>query len=171
MSAGAALSLIYRVGLPGESQQKKKSIFFPVSFVNLIQRLFLVKKFLLLHHLGRGIFPDVMHITHLALAPDVITSCLLDWSDDAYYFAGTTRDRRLHVMWESYRLWCESQMYPLAERAQKKLFTTSVLKPDAGRYVELSQKVLNATAARYMLFWIASLAKQFAEWTQEDPDM
>ena len=61
-------------------------------------------------------------------------------------------------------------MYPLAERAQKKLFTTSVLKPDAGRYVELSQKVLNATAARYMLFWIASLAKQFAEWTQEDSD-
>ncbi|CAL1152425.1 unnamed protein product [Cladocopium goreaui] len=118
-----------------------------------------------------GIFPDVMHTTHLALAPDVITSCLLDWSDDSSYFAGGSRDRRLNEMWQSYRSWCESQSYPMGERAQRKLFTSSVLKPDHGQYTEISQKVLNASAARYMLFWISSIAKQFAEWSQADSDM
>jgi len=112
-----------------------------------------------------------MHITHLALAPDVITSCLLDWSDDSSYFAGGSRDRRLNEMWQSYRSWCESQSYPMGERAQRKLFTSSVLKPDHGQYTEISQKVLNASAARYMLFWISSIAKQFAEWSQADSDM
>lgn len=120
---------------------------------------------------SQGIFPDVMHITHLALAPDVITSCLLDWSDDSSYFAGGSRDRRLNEMWQSYRSWCESQSYPMGERAQRKLFTSSVLKPDHGQYTEISQKVLNASAARYMLFWISSIAKQFAEWFQADSDM
>ena len=120
---------------------------------------------------GQGIFPDVMHITHLALAPDVITSCLLDWSDDSSYFSGGSRDRRLNEMWQSYRSWCESQSYPMSERAQRKLFTSSVLKPDHGHYTEISQKVLNASAARYMLFWISPIAKQFAEWFQADEDM
>eukprot|EP00434_Breviolum_minutum_P044970 symbB.v1.2.040227.t1/scaffold7085.1/size15199/2 len=32
------------------------------------------------------IMPDIMHITHLAVATDVITSCLLDWSDDDRFF-------------------------------------------------------------------------------------
>ena len=59
----------------------------------------------------------------------------------------------------------------MSERAQRKLFTSSVLKPDHGHYTEISQKVLNASAARYMLFWISPIAKQFAEWFQADEDM
>lgn len=50
-----------------------------------------------------GIMPDVMHITHLALLPDVITSLLLDWSDDRKFWSATSREGRLNQMWQSYR--------------------------------------------------------------------
>ena len=171
---GNAPSLTFPVGVHGEPQPKKIFTFELIlnmspnsskkvsGFPNYVSKP---------RHPAQGIFPDVMHITHLALAPDVITSCLLDWSDDSSYFSGGSRDRRLNEMWQSYRSWCESQSYPMSERAQRKLFTSSVLKPDQGHYTEISQKVLNASAARYMLFWISSIAKQFAEWFQADEDM
>ena len=120
---------------------------------------------------NQGIFPDSMHIIHLALAPDCITSCLLDWSDNQLYIVGTSRDKRLQVLWENYRKWCESQTPPLGDRAQRKLFTASVLKPDSGKYVELSQKILNATSARYMVFWLQRVAMQFANQSGTDEDM
>ena len=113
-----------------------------------------------------------MHLVHLAVAVDVIISLLLDWSDQhVNFFSGTSRERRLESMWNSYRDWCESQQFDMAERAQRKLFTTAVLKPDSGKYTDISQKVLNATGARYMVYWFASLAKQFCEWTNSDADM
>ena len=110
-----------------------------------------------------------MHIVHLALAVDVIISCLLDWSDDQSYVLGASRDKRLGSLWDSYRGWCESQK--VSDRASRKLFTTNGLKPDAGKYLDISQKVLNATAARYMVFWLSSLAKQYAVWENLDLDM
>ena len=109
---------------------------------------------------SQGIFPDIMHITHLALLPDVITSCLLDWTDDARYVPGTSRDKRLAILFDSYKSWCECQQ--LGERAARRLFTSSILKPDVGKYVEVSQKIINATAARYFVFWLSSVAKQFS---------
>ncbi len=120
---------------------------------------------------NQGIFPDVMHISHLALMPDVITSTLLDWSDDQSYVAAPSRDKRLQILWDNYRWWCEDQRYPMYDRAQRKLFTASVLKPDSGKYVELSQKVLNASSARYMVFWLAHVAKGFADSNGSDADM
>lgn len=72
-------------------------------------------------------------------------------------------------MFLSYRTWCETQGYDMAERAQKRLFSTATLKLD--RYNEVSQKVLNAASCRYMILWVADLAKKFAQWTQEDADM
>jgi len=101
-----------------------------------------------------------MHIVHLALAPDTITSLLMDWTDDQVYINESSREKRLAKLWESYREWCESA--GVTDRAQKKLFSTSVLRAEGGKYIENSQKILNATSARYMLFWIASLAKQFS---------
>lgn len=116
-----------------------------------------------------GIFPDQMHIVHLAVATDAITSCLLDWSDNETLVGGSSREKRLTQLWESYFRWCEAQR--LGERSQRKLFTPGTLKPDAGQYVEVSQKVINATAARYMLFWLASMARQFSNMTNADADM
>ena len=113
----------------------------------------------------------MMHITHLALATDVITSCLLDWTDDGFYYPGNSRDRRLSELWNSYRGWCETQDFALGDRAQRKLFTSNVLRPESGKYIEISQKTLNATGARYMLFWLSSIAKQIAEWSHTDQDM
>ena len=119
-----------------------------------------------------GILPDIMHICYLACTVDVITSCLLDWSDSAsLFFNGSSREKRLTQLWENYRSWCEFQGYDLADRASRKLFSTSALKPEAGKYVEVSQKTLSATAARYMAFWVASVSKKIAEWTGADPDM
>lgn len=53
-------------------------------------------------------YPDVMHIIHLALGMDAISSVLLDLSDDnAGLVAGNSRDRRLQELWMSYRQYCE----------------------------------------------------------------
>ena len=114
--------------------------------------------------------PDVMHITHLALLPDVITSTLLDWSDDRKFWSATSREGRLDQMWQSYRSWCEDQFFSLRDRASRTLFSSRVLQPDTTSYVEISQKILSASAARYMVHWLTSLACQFATWTGDHED-
>lgn len=49
-----------------------------------------------------------MHIVHLACGMDVLTSVLLDLTDDgANLIHGNSRDRRLQELWLSYRDWCE----------------------------------------------------------------
>ena len=79
-----------------------------------------------------------MHLVHLAIGPDAILSSLLDWSDDQSYVTGATRDRRLTVLWESYRDWCEENN--IGDRAQRKLFTVATLSPDGVGYAEVSRK-------------------------------
>ena len=49
----------------------------------------------------------MMHICHLSLFPDAYCSVMLDLTDDQNYFAGTSRDQRLLVLWNSYREWAE----------------------------------------------------------------
>ena len=110
-----------------------------------------------------------MHITYLALGPDAIVSCLLDWTDDSTFIHRDSRDQPLTVLWTSYRNFCEN--LKITERAQRRLFTTSYLKPDNGKYVEVSQKTLNAMACRYMLTWVSSMARKFAEMYGTDFDM
>ena len=44
-----------------------------------------------------------MHILHLAIYPDVISSFLLDSSD------GGEREAKLSAYWDNYRDWSESQ--------------------------------------------------------------
>jgi hypothetical protein len=56
----------------------------------------------------RGIYPDYMHIVHLALGVDCMSSVLLDLTDDGMnLIAGPTRAQRLKHVWDSYREWCE----------------------------------------------------------------
>ena len=100
---------------------------------------------------GPGIYPDVMRITHLALAPDAICSLLLDYTDKGF-LAGNSRDSRLAALYDMYRAWCESE-------AARKLFTSKYLQPAPGKFPEPSQRQLSATAARYMLLWASSLAQ------------
>ena len=49
----------------------------------------------------------MMHICHLSLYPDAYCSVMLDVTDDQTFFAGTSRDQRLLVLWKSYREWAE----------------------------------------------------------------
>ena len=50
-----------------------------------------------------------MHIVHLAVAVDSISSVILDITDDAVdVIDGSTRDRRLLYLWDSYHMWCEA---------------------------------------------------------------
>ena len=116
-----------------------------------------------------GILPDQMHLVHLTIAPDSIVSCLLDWTDSCKYVAGSTRNERLTELWENYRSYCEEN--GIGDRAQRKLFSVQTLTPDAPGFVEISQKKLNATAARYMIFWLANVAKSFALVHGADDDM
>ena len=42
------------------------------------------------------------------------------------------------------------------DRAARKFFTTSVLRPHGGtQYPAVSQKILSATACRYLIFWLS----------------
>ena len=45
----------------------------------------------------------------------------------------------------------------VADRAQRKVFTSGVLRPNSLDYVTLSQKMLSAAGARYVLFWLSNL--------------
>lgn len=110
-----------------------------------------------------------MHLVHLTIAPDVIISCLLDWTDSDFYVSGSTRDKRLNELFENYRQWCEEQK--LGDRCQRRMFTVQTLKPDGPSFAEVSQKVLNATAARYMVFWLAGIATHYATLHGSDEDM
>ena len=110
-----------------------------------------------------------MHLVHLAIGPDCITSALFDWSDTAKYIQGSSRDKRLEGLFESYRTWCEQQN--VTDRASRKLFTVQILKPEGWKFVEPSQKILNATSCRYMLFWFCGIAKLFAEMHGSNEDM
>ena len=101
-----------------------------------------------------------MHLIYLAIGPDTVVSCLLDWTDDSTYVTANTRDQRLTQFWDSYKEWCQLNNIP--DRAQRKLFTVSTLAPDAAGYVEISQKKLSATACRYMLLWLKHLALDYA---------
>ena len=63
----------------------------------------------------------------------------LEYTDDESIFSGSKRDDRLEELWQLYRSWCEDGQ--IAERAQRKLFNTAILKNN--QYVEISQKVMN----------------------------
>lgn len=97
-----------------------------------------------------------MHIVHLSCFQDLLVAVLLDWTDTDRLFQGS-RDVRLQQLWLNYRGWCEAGA--LKDRASRKLFLLPTLKP-TGKYAEVSQKILSATAARYMTFWLASGAER-----------
>ena len=52
-----------------------------------------------------------------------------------------------------------SEIQGLQDRCERKLFSSAVLKPKSETYINISQKVLSATAARYMIFWLCNLVK------------
>ena len=54
-------------------------------------------------HLNPGILPDIMHLSHLAIIPDIALSLLCDITD------GPHRDDKLDDLFENYRSFCESQ--------------------------------------------------------------
>ena len=91
-----------------------------------------------------------MHILHLAIFPDVLISLLCDLTDDV-----RSRDAELDILWSNYKVWCDGQAVP--DRASRKLFSSAILKPNAREYATISQKLLSATAARYMIFWLGQL--------------
>ena len=43
------------------------------------------------------------------------------------------------------------------DRAARRLFSTGVLRSSPTKFAEISQKVLSATACRYMIFWLCNL--------------
>ena len=54
-----------------------------------------------------GLYPDWMHVVHLALTMDSCTSVLVDLADNGVV-AGASRDEKFGVMYENYREWCEA---------------------------------------------------------------
>ena len=58
--------------------------------------------------LSPGLFPDFMHIMHLACAVDSLTSILLDLVEEDNLVAGSTRDQKLDTLWQNYRDWAET---------------------------------------------------------------
>ena len=112
-----------------------------------------------------GLYPDYMHMVHLAVAVDLITSMLLEITDDASIFSQASRERRLLHVWEAYREWAEQ--LKVGDRAGKRLFTTGVLRNN--KVVEVSQKILSATACRYMIMWAAAFMTSICQSLQPVP--
>ena len=132
-----------------------------------------------------GLFPDYMHIMHLACCVDAVVSIIMDLVDETN-IEGTSRDAKLEKLWLNYKKWADDtgplqfcQFFNFScflifqffnflvlqqgapDRASKRFFHTSVLRPKGGaKNAEVSQKLLSATALRYMLFWINSLLAQ-----------
>ena len=96
-----------------------------------------------------------MHVVHLAVGVDLVTSTLQELSDDRAVFDESSRERRLNVIYNQYIAWTRQTQVP--DVAGKRLFTTGVLSNN--RVVEVSQKVLSATACRYLIIWIAIFLK------------
>ena len=96
-----------------------------------------------------------MYIVHSAIAVDLITSMLQDLTDDRDIFDAPSRERRLEILWMNYRDWAKRAK--VTDLAGRRLFTTGVLTNN--KVVDVSQKVLSATACRYMIFWAANLMR------------
>ncbi|OLQ11617.1 hypothetical protein AK812_SmicGene4549 [Symbiodinium microadriaticum] len=114
---------------------------------------------------GWYILPDVMHILHLACFGDVLTSILLDFSDNPFPWPGSSRDSRLEHGWHSYKGYC--QRWGIQDRAERKLFTNEALKAD---YATVSQKIMRAAAAKYMIFWLHWLVESLLQGDPEQPE-
>ncbi|CAL1165341.1 unnamed protein product [Cladocopium goreaui] len=100
-----------------------------------------------------------MHIVHLALGVDAVASVLIDMCDYPNLIEGFTRDDKLSTLYANYREWCEATS--VADRAARKFFTTGVLRPQGGaQYPAVSQKILSATACRYLIFWLSRALQQ-----------
>ena len=106
-----------------------------------------------------GIYPDAMHLVDLSITPDLTISLLLDWSDDSTYIQQPTRQKRLDHLAGVYRQWVGNE----SDRANRKLFTTEVLKPGANAFASISQHYLSAAAARGFLVFLCKVAEQFAQ--------
>ena len=106
-----------------------------------------------------------MHVTHLAIAGDVIGSALQDASDSAL-LSGRSRDQRLKTAWLSYRTWCEAAS--VQDRLQRRLFTTSFLKNS--RYAEINQRTMSGTAARFALLWLGSFLQGLVASVPDPPE-
>ena len=100
-----------------------------------------------------------MHVVHLAVGVDLITSMLQEITEDQTIFDGTSREKRLSMAFDAYRSWAEESAVP--DRASKKLFSTGIL--TTNKVVEVSQKILSATAARYMILWCAIFMNRVLE--------
>ena len=57
---------------------------------------------------SQGIFPDVMHIVHLALGVDALASVIMDLTDHPTLVAGNNKSQKLDALYCNYREWCES---------------------------------------------------------------
>ena len=106
-----------------------------------------------------GLYPDYMHMVHLAFAVDFLGSMLLEVSDDATIVPGASREKRLDVLWKDYRSWAEASQ--VGDRASRRMFTTAVLRNN--KNIEVSQKILSATACRYMLLWACTFLTTVCE--------
>ena len=106
-----------------------------------------------------------MHILHLACFGDVLTSILLDFSDNPFPWPGSSRDSRLEHGWHSYKGYC--QRWGIQDRAERKLFTNEALKAD---YATVSQKIMRAAAAKYMIFWLHWLVESLLQGDPEQPE-
>ena len=100
-----------------------------------------------------------MHMVHLACAVDFLGSMLLEVTDDATVLPGASREKRLDVLWKDYRSWAEACQ--VGDRASRRMFTTAVLRNN--KNIEVSQKILSATACRYMLLWACTFLTAVCE--------
>ena len=60
------------------------------------------------------------------------------------------------------KVWCPNMWNPgVPDRCAKKLFTAAIIRPGGGsQYPSVSQKIMSATACRYLIFWLSNFLMQ-----------
>jgi len=63
---------------------------------------------------NQGLYPDYMHIVHLACGVDAMASIIMDLvENEPHLIAGTSKEKKLETLWINYRQWAESSRYPV----------------------------------------------------------
>ena len=108
-----------------------------------------------------------MHVVHLAVGVDLVASMLQEITEDRTVFPANSREKRLNMAYDAYKLWADQSKVP--DLAGKKLFTTAILSNT--KVVEISQKILSATACRYMILWAAIFMNSIFEHVEGLPKL
>lgn len=77
-------------------------------------KTYIYEQYFCMYASNQGLYPDYMHIVHLACGVDAMASIIMDLvENEPHLIAGTSKEKKLETLWINYRQWAESSRYPV----------------------------------------------------------